>query len=205
MSRAVQSRMTQGRMALPTGRAGRLCAAGLTLLAVAALLLGVVMPLCDGYAARAEALSRQAMLARRMAALVASLPELRREAAAAAGAASGGAALLPGGTDSAASALLQERLQAGLAQNGVALNTVETLAGEEAGAYRRIRLRLAVTASWPALVAWLRDVGEATPAMFVDELQIQPALHKIGTAPNSFDLTCTVLAFRAVDVKVADR
>ena len=204
MSRAVQGRMTQGRITLPTGRAGRLCAAGLTLLAVAALLLGVVMPLCDGYAARAEALSRQAVLARRMAALVASLPELRREAAAA-GAASGGAALLPGGTDSAASALLQERLQAGLAQNGVALNTVETLAGEEAGAYRRIRLRLAVTASWPALVAWLRDVGEATPAMFVDELQIQPALHKIGTAPNSFDLTCTVLGFRPVDAKVAER
>ena len=66
-------------------------------------------------------------------------------------------------------------------------------------------MRLSVTTSWPALVAWLRDIQMSAPVMFVYELQIQAALHKIGTAPGSFDVSCVVLAFRPAGTTVAIR
>ena len=75
-----------------------------------------------------------------MEALVATVPALRAQAAAAAAGGTGEQALLEGDNDSTASASLQERLQAMFLQAGVQLNSVETVPGEEAGAFRRIRL-----------------------------------------------------------------
>ena len=95
-----------------------------------------------------------------------------------------------------ASASLQEFLQAMFLRAGVQLNSVETLPGEEAGAYRRIRLRVAFNVGWPELMALLKDMSLATPVLLIDELQVQPALHRISTAPGTFDITCSVFAFR---------
>jgi len=192
-------------LALPTGRAGQALAATLPVLLATAILAGGVMPLAGWWQDRADELARQATVLHHMEALVETLPALRQAAVQAAAGSTGGASLLQGATDSVAGALLQERLQAGLAQSGLMLNSVETLPGEDAGRYRRIRLRLAATGSWPALVAWLRDLQGAAPVMFVEELQIQPALHKISTAPGSFDVSCVLLAFRPADTTVAAR
>ncbi len=119
---------------------------------------------------------------------------LQEQAKAVAAGGAGETTLLEGDSDSVASAALQEMLQAMFAQAGIQLNSVETLPGEEAGAYRRIRLRVSFNASWPLLMALLKDIELARPALLVDELQVQPALHRITTAPGTFDVI--VLALR---------
>ena len=183
-------------MDLPTGRPGQITALGLTFLAAAALVLGIVQPLFDLHAERAEALTRRLALAERMESLAATLPDLEREAARVTTGAPQ-AALLDGDSDATASALLQERLQAMLVQAGVRLSSAETLPGEDAVPYRRIRLRVAFNASWPGFIGLLRMLHTASPALLVDDLQIQPALHRISTAPGMFDISCVIFAHRA--------
>ena len=182
---------------LPTGRTGRLLALGLTSLLLAAFALGIVVPVIGWHGDRAETLARRGALARRMEALVAALPGLQQQAAAVSTHGTEELALLEGDSDSVAGAALQERLQTMFVQAGAQLNSVETLPGEEAGAYRRIRLRISFTASWPVLLAVLRDIHVATPVLLVNELQVQPALHRIGTVPGTFDVACAIFAFRS--------
>jgi len=184
------------RYSLPTGRMGQLLALGLTLLAPVVFGLGVVVPLFDWHGERANALTHQAAFLQRMQALAAALPDLQEQATAVA-AKAGDAILLGGDSDSVASASLQERLQALFVHAGAQLNSVEALPGEEAGAYRRIRLRVSFNASWSVLLGLLKDMHLATPALLVDELQLQPALHRISTAPGTFDITCEIFAFRS--------
>jgi hypothetical protein len=187
--------------ALPTGRNGQLLALGLTILVLAAFWLGVVMPVIDWHGERAEALVRKVALVQRMEALVATRAAVQAKAVAAGGA--GETALLEGDSESVASATLQELLQAMFMQAGVQLNSVETLPGDEAGAYRRIRLRVSFNASWPVLMALPKDFEIARPALLIDELSVQPALHRISTAPGTFDVTCAIFGFRAEPAKGA--
>jgi general secretion pathway protein M len=188
---------------LPTGRAGQLLALGLTLLLLAVFWLGVVAPLIEWHGERAEALAQQGARAMRMEALAAALPTLQEQTKAVAATGVGEAALLDGDSDTTASASLQERLQAMIMQKGVQLRSVETLPGDDAGAYRRIGLRVAFDASWPVLIDLLKDLHLATPALLVDDLQVRPALHRISTAPGSFDVTCAIFAFRSAATRAA--
>jgi general secretion pathway protein M len=191
--------------ALPTGRTGQLLALALTVLALASLWLGVAAPLIDWHGERAALVAQRAALAQRMETLVTTRTALQEQAKAVAAGGAGETALLEGDSDSVASAALQEMLQAMFAQAGLQLNSVETLPGEEAGAYRRIRLRVSFNASWPVLMALLKDVQLARPALLVDEVQLQPALHRISTAPGTFDVSISLFAFRAEPVKAAAR
>ena len=189
--------------ALPTGRNGQFLALGLTILVLAAFWLGVVMPVIDWHGERAEALVRKAALVQRMEALVATRAAVQEQAKAVAAGGAGETALLEGDSDSVASAALQEVLQAMFAQAGIQLNSIETLPGEEAGGYHRIRLRVSFNASWPVLMALLKDIELARAALLMDEIQVQPALHRISTAPGSFDVSCAIFAFRAEPAKAA--
>ena len=190
---------------LQTGPLARLLALGLTLSVLAVLGLGVVLPLIAWHGERAEELDARAALARRMESLAASLPALRQQAAAAAAAGSGDLALLAGDSDSLAGASLQERLQEMSVQAGVRLSSVEMLPGEDAGTYRRVRLRLSFTASWPVLIGLLREIQAASPTLMVDGLQVQPALHRIGTVPDGFDVSCTLYALRSGTARMTAR
>jgi general secretion pathway protein M len=182
---------------LPTGWAGQLLALGLTSLVLAVFWVGVVAPIFAWHSERAEALAQQAALAERMEALAAQVPRLQQQASAVAASGAGDAALLKGDSDTMASASLQERLQAMFLRTGVQLHSVETLPGEEAGAYRRIGLRVSFNASWPVLMDLLKDIHTATPSLLVDDLQVKAALHRITTAQGTFDVTCAIFAFRS--------
>jgi general secretion pathway protein M len=185
------------RHTLPTGRLGQALALGLTLLVLAALWLGVALPLLDWHAERAQAMEQRAALVGRMEALIATRAALAEQAKAVVAAGAGETALLEGDSDSVASATLQELLQARFMQAGVQLNSVETLPGDESGAYRRVRLRISFNASWPVLMALLKDFEVARPSLLIDELSVQPALHRISTAPGTFDVACSVFGFRS--------
>jgi general secretion pathway protein M len=191
--------------ALPTGRIGQILALGVTLLALALVWLTVAMPLLQWHGDRAEALVQRAALLQRMEYLVAMRPGLQQQAAAAAASGTGEATLLEGDSDSTASAAMQETLQALFLQAGIQLNSVETLPGDAVDTYRRIRLRVTFNASWPVLMALLKDIEFATPALLIDELQVEPALHRISTAPGTFDITCSIFGFRSERAKAGGR
>ena len=188
---------------LPTGRAGQLLALALTTLVLATLWVGVVAPLIEWYGERAEALAQRKAVAERMEALATALPSLQQQATAVAASGAGDAALLEGDSDTTASASLQERLQAMFMQAGVQLHSVETLPGEDSGAFRRIGLRVSFNASWTVLMGLLKDLHLSTPALLVDDLQVRPALHRINTAQGSLDVTCAVFAFRSAATRSA--
>jgi general secretion pathway protein M len=191
--------------ALPTGRMGQFLALALTLLVLAVLWMSIAMPLMQWHSDRAEALEQRAALLQRMEFLVAMRPRLQQQATEAAASGTGEATLLEGETDSMASAAMQETLQALFLQAGIQLNSVETLPGDAVDAYRRIRLRVTFNASWPVLMGLLKEIEFASPALLVDELQVEPALHRISTAPGTFDITCSIFGFRSERSRAAAR
>ncbi|WP_431267065.1 type II secretion system protein GspM [Dankookia sp. P2] len=183
---------------LPTGRRGQLLAVGLTLAVLGGAWAGIAAPLLDWYTLRAEQVQARRAVARRMAELAETLPALRDQArrVAAPGRPAEGA-VLDGSSDALAAAALQGRLQEMAAQAGAPLSSAEALPGEAAGAWRRIGVRVAVNAPWPAVVRLLQAIGTATPRMLVDDLQLRapPLLLRTGARP--VDASFTVLGFRA--------
>ncbi len=184
--------------ALPTGRAGQWLALGLAALVATLLWAVVALPLIQWHAARNEALVERRALAGRMAGLAAELPLLNRAAAQTADAGPPAGAMLDQPSDAVAGAALQQRVQDIATKAGATLSSTEALPAEAAGAYRRIRLRLALTAHWPVLVGMLQGLAlQTAPQMLVDDLQLRSAPVLLDRGDPPLDASFTVLALRA--------
>jgi general secretion pathway protein M len=179
------------------GRRGQALALAATLMVCPAIWAGVVQPLWSWYDTRAETLREQQALAERMEGLAASLPSLRGQVDAGAGDHAEAGAILPGASDSLASATLQERVQAMATAAGATLASVETLPADSAGAWRRIGLRVTLTASWTVLVRLLEALDQARPRMLVDDLHVHSTLLVAHPAVLPLQTSLTVYAFRA--------
>lgn len=186
-----------GSDALPTGRRGQVLAVALLLLVMGAAWVAVAAPLLAWYADRAEVLEQRTALARRMAEVAAALPELQRQSAAASATGPVAATLLEGSSDAVAGATLQQLVQGMAGRAGATLSSSEALPAEAAATYRRIAVRVALSAPWGVLVQLLRAVGQASPQMLVDDLQIRGsrAFGVVGDPP--LEASFTVLGFRA--------
>jgi general secretion pathway protein M len=183
---------------LPEGRRGQALAVAIAVLAVALLWIGIASPLIGWYADRADNLLRQSMLERRMAALVATLPALRRQASAApADAAARPDLLLQADSDATAGAALQQRIQDMAAKAGVSLAAIETLPTQQAGALRRIALRVTATTPWAPLVHLLQAIEQANPAMSIDDLQLHATLDLARPNDLPIGASFAIAAFRA--------
>ncbi len=187
-----------GRVSLPTGRPGRLLAAGLLLLLLVAGWELVGSPLCDWYDGRAEALAGRQALSVRMQALAARLPALRRAAEAGAGR-SGPGVLIEGGSDAIAGAALQGQVQQMAATLGASLSSSETLPGAAAGpsgsGYRRVAVRISVTAPFEVMVRLVAAIERATPVMLIDDFELHGSrIQLMQNAP--LEASLTVLSFR---------
>ena len=180
---------------LPTGRAGQALAVLLLAVVLAAAWIGVAAPLLDWHAGRADTMAARRTLARRMAQIAQTLPALQRQAAASPG--TPAAAVLDGSTDAVAGAALQQAVQDMAARAGAVLASVEVLPGEQAGAYRRIGLRIGLNAPWPVLVGLLRGILDAQPGMVVDDMQVHGTRAFIRDPAAALDASWVVLAFRA--------
>ncbi len=185
---------------LPTGRMGQALALALLALLLGAIWVAVAVPVLEWHADRADALERRSALARRMAALAAGLPALQQQAASAsasAGAGPAAIAVLDGASDAVAAAALTQKLQEMAGQAGASLASTEALPAEQQGAYRRIAVRVAVSAPWPVLVRLLGAIEGATPQMLADELQIrgQRGFIRDGAAP--LEASWVVMGFRS--------
>lgn len=191
-------------LALPEGPRGRALALGLTALVLAALWLGVGQPLVQAYANGADELERRSMLASHMAEVAGSLAELRREFAVRRTADRMPAnATLEGKSDALAGAKLQSLVESMSNSAGGHLTSTDALPAQQVGAYRRIALRLTVDARWAVLMRLLQAIERATPAMFVDDLQIRagPTAAKANEPP--LYISFTVQAFRAAAPETA--
>jgi len=181
---------------LPTGRPGQALALALLGLVLVMAWFAVVAPLLDWHAERAVALDGRAALARRMAQVAATLPDLRRATSTAP---TGPAvlALIEGGSDAVAGAALVQAMQDMAGRAGAALSSTETLPAEAAGAYRRVGVRVALSATWPVLVELLRAVNQASPQLLVDDLQLR-GMRQYGVAGEPpLDASFVAIGFRA--------
>lgn len=195
--------MTHG---LPTGRVGQWLALGLAVLMLVMLWGAVASPLIAWHAARDEALAERRTLAGHMAGIAAELEPLEHAAAQTAAAGPQAGAILDEPTDAVAGAALQQRVQDIAGRAGATLSSTEALPAEAAGAYRRIRLRVSVTAHWPVLVAMLQALAEqGTPQMLVDDLQLRSAPILLDREDAPLDASLTVLALRAGTAEGAAR
>ena len=182
--------------ALPTGLAGRWAALGLLAAVLAAAWLGAAAPLLDLYRDRMEALEQRATLARRMAQLAKTLPELERAAQADRTAGPQADAVLTQPTDAVAAAAMLQAVQDMAARAGAPLSSTETLPAETVGAYRRIRLRIAFSAPLPAVANVLQALDQARPRLLVDDLQLRAAPVLTGRDQPPLDASMLVMAFR---------
>ena len=196
-------------LGLPSGVRGQVLALGLTVLAAAAVWAGIVDPIREWYDDRTELLRRQGAKARRMAALIETLPTLRHDAEQAARgtdtAAGTPAMLLSGATDSLAAAALQQRLDEFATASGSRIVSEEILPARPEGDLRAIQVRLTVTAPWRSLADLLLALARSEVPMAAEEIQLrgQMVSNLTGVPPDSgqtVDAILTVTAYRGTAV-----
>lgn len=180
---------------LPTGGRGKALALSITLLAGAAICLGIIAPVWGWYDDRAEQLRVQTALAHRMTSLVETLPMLRAEIAALNGSPQAGrmAVLLTGANDPLAAAILQQRIEESAAAAGVHVGSAETLPGRPEGDLRAISVRVSLNGPFGSIVAFLLALARSDMPIVVDELQMraQPAGPADEDPPIDANLTAT--------------
>ncbi len=179
---------------LPSGRQGRVLAVGLVVVAVVVLWLGVLAPVFDFYGARADEVDALRARVTRGAALIEALPALTREAASADRTPT--QAVLQGGSDAIAGATLQEQVQAMAAGANAQLTSIETLPGEQVGAYRRIGVRVELSAQLAVVTHLLAAVEQAQPSMLVDDIRLTATPVGPQNTQLPLDVAFTVYAFR---------
>ena len=180
---------------LPEGVRGRILAVLILAVLVAAAWTAIVSPLLDWHAERADQLAIRSTLARRMAQVAAEVPDLKRLAAAApTGAAQ--VTVLEGATDALAGATLQQSVQEIAAKTGAALASTEALPAEQVGRYRRIGVRVALSAPWPMFVHFLDGVTDGSPRLLVNDLQIQGTRGIVPVGAATLTASMVVFGFR---------
>jgi general secretion pathway protein M len=179
---------------LQDGRRGQIMAAGLAGFVLLAIWLGVVSPALEFYGERADALEALRLRSAREAALVETLPALRAEAQNTTTAPT--RQVLTGTTDAIAGATLQEQVQTMAAAANAQLTSIETLPGEQIGAYRRIGVRLELSAQLAVVIDLLKSIEEATPSMLVDDVRLTATPVGPMNAQLPLDCALTVYAFR---------
>jgi general secretion pathway protein M len=175
---------------------------GQALAVVAPLVLGAIIwfvavqPLLAWHADQAETISQRTMLAERMVGTAAMLPMLRQQIEDSTGERVPDSSSFAGASDSIAGAMLQERVQGMAMVAGLTLTSVETLTAEPLGVWRRIGLRVVLTAPWPNVIGLLQALDEATPQMLVDDLQVHSGLLVAHPVVLPLQTSLIVYAFR---------
>ena len=187
---------------LPEGRRGQLAAAGLLLLVIALAYVAVVSPLLGLYHDRSGHLAdRQAYLDHALA-TVDGLPALRNAAAEAVRSPTGaGGTFLAGDNDAMAGASLQGLLQDMAAAAGTTLVSEEVLPAEQQGRFRRISLRITLTADWPVLMALLQSVETSPYQLLIDDLQLHAAsrMGPVTASTGPVETSFVVIGFRTAE------
>jgi hypothetical protein len=185
--------------ALPTGQRGQALAAALALLALVVVWLGVLAPALNFYGSRQDQVDALRARAAREAALIEALPRLAKEAEIAARTPT--RAVLAGNSDAIAGAALQEQVQTMASGANAQLTSIETLPGEQAGNYRRIGVRVELSAQLVVVIHLLAAIEEAQPSMLLDDIRLTGTPVGPQNAQLPLDAAFTVYAFRVGTAK----
>jgi general secretion pathway protein M len=186
-------------LALPVGQRGRYLAAGLAVFAVVVVWLGVVAPVLDFYGTRQDEVDALRARAAREAALIEAMPGLRQRAALVSRTPT--RAVLPGSSDAIAGASLQEQVQTMASGVNAQLTSIETLPGEQVGSYRRIGVRVELSAQLSVVIHLLAAIEGAQPSMLLDDVRLTGTPVGPQNAQLPLDAAFTVYAFRVGTAK----
>jgi general secretion pathway protein M len=183
---------------LPTGRRGRILAIGVTLAVALALWLIIIAPLLNFYLQRADALRQRQTIMQHMEQLAAARPALEARVGQLGDQAPAGDSRLSGSIP-VATAALQGLVQDIAAGAGGSLTSVESLPGETTAGYRRVGVKLALSASWPVLVDFLQALEQSGTPMVVDDLQVRGTPQQVQARQQILDAGFSVYAPAAPD------
>ena len=175
--------------------AARLAALALLASLIAAAVTAIGVPLGVEYRAVLANIARQRIAIDGYRSVAARAPVLRADIAAIENDASlEGLALAPG-SDSAATAALQDYVQAVVADAGAWLATVDVLTPTPADGYRRIGLRVQFAADIGALGAILRALEFGRPAMVIDNLFVHARTSRAVGNERALEVRVDLFAF----------
>lgn len=167
---------------LPTGWRGRGLAIGLLLVVLAVIYAAVIVPLLEFYADREALIDRQRTLVEKQTALAEQLPALKTRAAELRNAAKNDKTLLDGDNDAIAAAALQGKIEELASAGGITIGSTESLPSQPQGPYRRIGVRLALSAPYAGLIKLLAGIEAVKPPLIVDNLQIHTVTRQVSPA-----------------------
>jgi hypothetical protein len=181
---------------LPEGNAGRLAAAGIGLVAAAAVYVLVVSPLTSLYRHQEQSLQERLQLLSRLESAAAELPKLRAADKLWREKTRKGDLLFAGSSDTVAGASLQSTLKDLIEDGGATLESAELLPPETTDKFRRIAVRVSFSGDLDLIATVLEGIEDAHPAIFVDNLDIRGAGNSDDGADGAFAISLDVHGFR---------
>jgi hypothetical protein len=160
---------------------------------------GLIAPAIDFYTDRQAQVDTLRAKAARNAALIEALPQLTKAAQLASR--TPARAVLPGDSDAIAGAALQEQVQTMASGASAQLTSIETLPGEQVGNYRRIGVRVELSALLPVVIHLLAAIEDAQPSMLLDDIHLTSTPVGPQNAQLPLDAAFTVYAFRVGTAK----
>ena len=157
---------------LPTGRRGQALALALLALGLGIVWLLVGQPLVELHAEQGARLASRLTLAARMEERIAEAPPDGPDTTGANAIASYPSGLIEAESDALGAALLQDLVTTAASDAGLALSSVETLPAEDAGALRKIGLRLNLEGPYDALITMIGSLRQGSVALVLDDLEI---------------------------------
>ena len=154
------------------GWVSRLAALALSAGVAFALYVFVVAPIVAGYAETHAAVAQAAEMLGRYRGIAAARPALQERLEALKARQSEIGAYLGGGTDALAGAELQELVNATVAKGGGGLRSVQILPVKADGGFRRIGVRVQMTATIAQVLRVLHGLEAGSTLLFVDNLEV---------------------------------
>lgn len=151
----------------------RLVALLLLIVAIAAVYSFILDPIIVGYGETDRRIEKVREQLSRYQRLAAARPALERQMRQAASERTSDGYYLSGGTDALAAAGLQDRVNALVGAKGGLLRSIQPMAGVDEQGFRRITLRVQMTATIEVLFETLYTLESGTPMLFIENLAIQ--------------------------------
>jgi hypothetical protein len=137
------------------------------------VVLWIVVPVWQGFAARDQLIADEGRLLRDYRRAVAAVPQLEARLARLKHLQASQPGLLPPAAPAQAAALLQDRLKQMVAVAGGTLQSVQPQPPVDGHGLQQIRLRLELEATWETLVPLLGAIEQSVPFLFADRLAIR--------------------------------
>lgn len=151
----------------------RLAALLLLIVAMAAVYSFILDPIIVGYRETDRQIEDVRDQLSRYQRLAAARPALEQQIRQAASERTSDGYYLSGGTDALAAAGLQDRVNALVGEKGGVLRSIQPMPGVDEQGFRRITLRVQMTATIEVLFETLYGLESGTPMLFVENLDIQ--------------------------------